>query len=80
MTIQVRCVRCGPVAVTDSWSRAATLAAVHVHPAPAVRSVAVFTRSEWRRIHPDYKTSSPRRVLHYDSDGSTILVPAVVEG
>ena len=76
---------CGPVVVKgNSWSRAATLGAVHSagKVGHSVRIVAVFTRGEWSRLHQDYKRTAAdgqRCALHLDpSDGTTCLVPALV--
>ena len=86
MRIDAVCTPCGGVVIKGShWSRAETTAAIHraSNPGHTVRVVAVFTRGQWSRLHPDFKARAgdgTRSVLHLDSDGATILVPAVVMG
>ena len=85
MRIEATCSKCGKVAETTFWSRAVTHAATHEHQPVSV--VGVMTKAEWRNTPRDYKSgyiaafgraASDTKVLHRDSDGSTILIPVEV--
>jgi hypothetical protein len=80
----------GLVVSAPTWSRAATETAIHGLGC-TVTLYASLTRQEWAKLPRDYKLTGSkqgtlagqprqgRAILHRDSDGATILVPARIE-
>ena len=82
MRIEVFCRQCGRVAEETFWSRAVTIAAVHSEDGwdstHRTKTTGVLSWEAWMRLHDDQRMPSPRRALHRDADGATILIPVEV--